>query len=146
MERYILQLIEELQDVAEKERQKSKAYMLINPDDTFDPAQIERYVYGDRSLLQDIVGISQEMLPQQEKLLDKQKECLAKELKCFLEAFRFYVDVPVGVPMHLLYHPIRELWMEEHVLMQTGESHIELCNYDFNNCPFPGYCTSCKDI
>ena len=41
---------------------------------------------------------------------------------------------------------ILKFWAEEHVALSFGENHIELCDYDEENCPFPGYCNTCKEV
>jgi hypothetical protein len=63
-----------------------------------------------------------------------------------LNFFNFYPDFPENYPVHCRYPFIWDLWDEERVPLSFGESHIEFCDYNLEECPFPGYCNTCKEI
>jgi hypothetical protein len=111
-----------------------------------DMSFIEQYVEGERQPISQITGISSEQLPPPDKLNIEQCALLASELEKLLEYFHFRLDFPMGYPYELRYKFIRDFWVEEHVLLSFGENHIEFCDYNEENCPFPGYCNTCKEI
>jgi hypothetical protein len=111
-----------------------------------DMSFIEQYVEGERQPISQITGIGSEKLPPPDKLNIEQRALLASELEKLLEYFHFRLDFPMGYPNELRYKFIRDFWVEEHVLLSFGENHIEFCDYNEENCPFPGYCNICKEI
>jgi hypothetical protein len=148
MKRYIEQLIEDLRNAA-----------IQAPEDPFDDPDLdqdealeleleesERFVSGPTERLSDIVGIPQKHLPAPGKLTDKQKQKIVPELIDLLHAYNFYPEYPDGVPLHLVYNAIYGIWEDDYVPMRFGQSHIEFCDYDEENCPFPGYCNLCKEF
>jgi hypothetical protein len=111
-----------------------------------DMSYIEKYVYGEEIPVAQITGIDAACLPPPEMLTEEQKALLSGELEKMLEVFHFIMDFPRNYPMHSRYSFIRNFWNEKHVLMSFGESHIEFCDYDLNECPFPGYCDICDEV
>jgi hypothetical protein len=59
--------------------------------------------------------------------------------------FNFIPEYPEGLPSELLYKALLSIWDDDYVLLTTGQSHIEFCDYDEDTCPFPGYCQLCKE-
>jgi len=47
---------------------------------------------------------------------------------------------------HLRYPFIKDLWDEYHVPLSFGENHIEFCDHEEGQCPFPGYCPNCEEV
>lgn len=151
MQNYINQLIEDLHKIADKVNPSGNTEEeeeAVNDEETFlkHLADIERYVYGEEVLISHITGIAQEELPPPEILSESQQAHLATELECFLEHFHFALDFPANYPKHLRYGFIKKFWTEKHPAMQFGTSHIEFCNYERENCPFPDYCDSCDEF
>ena len=71
---------------------------------------------------------------------------LAGELENLLDVFHFKLDFPESFPANLRYPFIRNFWAESHVPMSFGNTHIGFCDYEEKDCPFPGYCSTCKEI
>jgi hypothetical protein len=67
------------------------------------------------------------------------------ELESLLKFFHFYLDFPLNYPNHLRYPFIRKFWEEKHVAISFGENHIEFCEYVEEECPFPEYCSCCRE-
>jgi hypothetical protein len=111
-----------------------------------DMAYVEKYIYGEKEPIAQITGIGQEQLPAPEKLDKEQQALLATELENFMQYFYFRLDFPANYPPHLRYPFIRKFWGEEHVVLSFGENHIEFCDYEDEACPFPGYCSICKEV
>ena len=149
MQRYINQLIEDLHEIAQKASLSGKtAEEAVSDDESFlkHIEDVENYLHGDQLPISEITGILSEQLPPPETLNESQKEQLSVELENFLAHFHFSLDFPQNYPKHLRYPFIKNFWSEKHSPMRSGTSHIEFCEYDEANCPFPGYCNSCSEF
>lgn len=148
MKRYIEQLIEDLRNAA-----------LQAPPDVFDDPELddedalemeleeaERFVTGPFEKLSDIVGVSKKLLPAPERLTEQQKMLLIPEIEKLLHAWHFYPEYPENVPSGLLYKAIYNIWDNEYVRINSGQCHIEFCDYEEENCPFPGFCNYCSEL
>ena len=151
MQRYIEQLIDDIREATWNLRpphelwKESKA----DPDNELeleDMSFAEQYLYGETQPIAQITGIATEQLPHPERLNIEQRALLAAELEKLLQYFHFRLDFPEKFPAHLRYPFIRNFWNEEHVPLSFGESHIEFCDYDPENCPFPDYCSICSEV
>ncbi len=151
MERYIAQLIEDIRKATWNEKPPHELWLesKADPDNELeleDMSYVEKYLYGEKEPISLIIGIETQFLPPPENLSKKQKELLSKELEKLLLIHHFKLDFPRKYPHHLRYSFIRNFWNEEHVAMSFGTSHIEFCDYEKENCPFPGYCTTCDEV
>jgi len=111
-----------------------------------DLAFAEKYFEGEKEPIEDITGINHHLLPSVEKLSVAQQTILAKELEHLLQHYNFYLDFPKDLPTYLKYPVIINFWKESHVAVSFGENHIELCDMEKENCPFPGYCKTCDEV
>lgn len=150
MNRYIEQLIGDIRKATLNIRPPHEIWFSseADPDDEVeldDISYIEQYFEGVEEPIESITGIDAICLPPPEKLTDDQKALLSVELEKLLGVFHFILDFPEGYPLHLRYPFIVDFWQEYHVALSFGESHIEFCEYDEENCPFPGYCHSCQE-
>lgn len=151
MQRYIEQLVNDIRAATLNVQPPHEIWLEsgADPDDELeleDMSYVEEFVYGKKKKISEITGIETCMLPPPRKLSDEQKALLASELVKMLEVFHFYPDFPAGFPDHLKYPFIRKLWNKKHVPLSFGENHIEFCDYDETNCPFPGYCKTCEEV
>jgi hypothetical protein len=148
MERYLAQLMEDLQQAKLKFKPTIPLWKEGDPEDdleSVDFSQVEKYENNEVTPISEITGIHQEQLPPVEKLNQEQQAFLAAGLEDLLQHFHFELDFPRDYPRHFRYAFIRKLWSEEQVAVTFGEIHIEFCDYDEENCPFPGYCNSCQE-
>lgn len=151
MQHYIEQLIDDLHQATWGMKPPHKMWeeSEADPDEELeleDMSHVEQYLYGEKESIAQITGIEQGQLPPPEKLTEEQQTLLATELERLLQYFHFYLDFPKDYPVHLRYAFIRKFWEEEHVPLSFGENHIEFCDYDEANCPFPEYCNTCKEV
>lgn len=151
MEHYLKQLIDDIRQASWNVRPPHQlwAESKADPDNELeleDMSFIEQYVEGEEQPIGEITGIGQEQLPPPELLSEAQQAVLAEELEKLLDLFHFKLDFPATFPAALRYPFIRNFWGERHVALSFGENHIEFCDYDEENCPFPGYCTTCKEV
>ncbi len=151
MERYIQQLIDDIHRATYNLRPPHDiwAYSEADPQDELeleDMSHVEKYLYGEKEPISSITGIDGGQLPPADKLTPEQQGLLASELEELLDYFHFRLEFPVDYPAHLRYPFIKKFWNESHVPMSFGTTHIEFCDYDKENCPFPGYCTTCDEV
>ena len=151
MQRYIEQLIEDIHKATWNLKPPHKLWEEsgADPDDELeleDISYVEQYIEGETQAIGKITGIEPEQLPPAEKLTTEQRALLTIELEKLLQNYNFILDFPENYPAHLRYSFIRDFWNEEHVPLSFGQSHIEFCGYEEENCPFPGYCDTCKEI
>lgn len=148
MEKYIQQLIDDIRTAGLKIKPPHEVWEYADPDDEIeleDISQVEKYVYGEEIPISTITGIDDIMLPPPHKLSKNQMAALAEELEKLLELKNFALEFPENLPMHMRYPFIKKFWEEKHVEMSFGTSHIEFCQYEPENCPYPDYC-QCKDF
>jgi len=151
MERYIEQLIGDIHERMQNADPPSDLWLesVSGQTDETEPeglAYIDEYLYGEKKPISRITGFDLNLFPPPERLNKEQQALLACELEKLLLHLNFYLDFPANYPNHLRYPFILKFWAEEHVHVSFGESHIEFCSYDEEDCPFPGYCTSCADF
>ncbi|MBN1144509.1 MAG: hypothetical protein JXA72_08795 [Bacteroidales bacterium] len=151
MNRYIEQLIGDIRNATLNIRPPHEIWFSseADPDDEVeldDISYIEQFVEGIEEPIESITGIDAISLPPPEKLTNDQKALLSVELEKLLEIFHFILDFPENYPLHLRYPFIFRFWRERQVALSFGESHIELCDYNEENCPFFGYCHICEEV
>jgi hypothetical protein len=151
MERYLEQLVGDIRNATWKVSPPHEIWEKsgADPDNELeleDISHVEQYVYGDELPISEITGIEQELLPLANQLTEPQQALLASELEKLLNVFHFFPDFPGDYPLNLHYPFLRKIWSESHVPLSFGENHIEFCNYEEENCPFPGYCKSCEEF
>ncbi len=151
MKRYIEQLIADIRKATWNMRPPHEMWIdsEADPDNELeleDMSHVEKYLYGEKEPVSAITGIDQNQLPPPEKLTEEQQALLAAELENLLQYFHFYLDFPDNYPHHLRYPFILNFWGEEHVVLSFGENHIEFCDYEEENCPFTGYCNTCREF
>jgi hypothetical protein len=148
MENYLNQLIADIRSAGLKLSTPHEIWETGDPDDEIeleDLSFVEEYIYGEKKPISKITGIEAEMLPPEDKLTTEQMGGLAMELEKLLQLKNFALDFPEKLPLHMRYPFIRKFWNENHVEISFGTSHIEFCEYEPVNCPYPEYC-QCKDL
>ncbi|MFP4622497.1 MAG: hypothetical protein ACLFM7_14400 [Bacteroidales bacterium] len=145
MERYLKQLINDMRESARHVPDEDLSVFFGNDDDDNLPVS-ETYQHGPKRKLSEIVGIPSMCFPPENQLHVRQIEILAVEMELLLNAYYFFPDFPKGLPARLRYQQLTRIWDDEHVFLTNGENHLEFCDYDESNCPFPGYCDICSQI
>lgn len=147
MQRYIEQLIDDLRQAAEQAPPDIIDDPEIDDEEALEMEleEAERIVTGPFEKMSDILGIPKKMLPGPNRLNDEHVSLLVPEIEKLLNAYNFYPDYPEKVPYNLLYKALYDIWDDDFVKVNSGQYHIEFCDYDEDNCPFPGYCDYCSE-
>jgi len=149
MQRYVEQLISDIRKatwIINPPAEEWEGVDLNNEAEVEDIAYIEKTVFGKKKSISEITGIEKKLLPPPKKLNKEQQKVLAVELEHLLHHFNLYPNFPKNLPDHLKYGVIWGIWNKKYVPVSFGENHIELCNFELENCPFPGYCNTCKEV
>jgi len=149
MERYLVQLAEDLRDAAAKVPDPDellKAAGIKLPQEFKEFADVELYLYGPLQKLSVILGIEKTALPPVEQITDSQITFLYDEMVRLLKAYHFVPDFPEGLTVKLKYYLLREKWESKQVNVGTGTTHLEFCNYEPEKCLFPQEYCQCKDL
>jgi len=146
MQRYIEQLIEDMHQAAAQAPADPFDDPLLDSEDAFmmEMEESEKIIEGPFELLCDVVGIPLHALPPPNKLNPEQISLLNTELEKLLISFNYYPDYPENVPALLLYNAFRSIWEIEVIRVRFGQYHIDFCDGEEENCPFPGYCQNCN--
>jgi len=151
MERYIEQLIDDIHKATWNVRPPHEIWALsqADPDNEVeleDMAYVEKNLYGKKKRISKITGIDFELLPPPVKLTSQQQARLSTELEKLLQLFHFTLDFPENYPADLRYPFILKIWNKKRVPLSFGDDHIEFCDMNEEECPFPGYCNTCKEV
>lgn len=149
MQNYVNELIQDIRKASWNIRPPRDIWEGVDPDyevELEDLSFAEKYYYGEIEPISLITGIDAILLPSPEKLSDDQMAQLSEELEKLLRNYSFVLEFPDKFPLDLRYPIIREFWNEDHVALSFGVNNIEFCDFNEEECPFPGYCNTCKEI
>lgn len=149
MQRYLEQLIDDIHKARTIVRPPSEVWEYTDMDnegEIEDMVFAETFLYGKPQPLSQITGIPREQLPNADILSQEQAARLSKELEDLLLHYNFVPDFPESFPLAKRYSFLLTIWPNEYVELSFGEYHIEFCDLDKDNCPFPGYCKICDEV
>jgi len=149
MNRYIEQLLEDFKESARRVPEPSHRIKSFNRSDEGemeDFAYVETYIYGEKKQLSEIVSIPKENFPPRGKLNSEQVENLLNGILELLEAYFFFPDFPENLPKAIQYQTIVKHWNDKHIFVGASKTHIEYCDGNQEECPFPAHCTTCNDL
>lgn len=96
--------------------------------------------------MQEWFGIEKISFPPTEQLSKDELKLMVDEILKLWNAFNFDAVLPEGVPDKLAYKALVNNFDQPVVWVSEGTCGIEFCDYDEDNCPFPGYCNLCKEF
>lgn len=91
-------------------------------------------------------GIAKDRFPPSEKLTDQQLVAMVDEILKLWEAYNFYADLPANLPARIAYKVLVDSFDKPVSWISEGRTHIEFCDYEPDNCPFPDVFCMCKNI
>jgi hypothetical protein len=148
MELYMMQLSEDLRMATKKAvTGAGRELATMSDDDELERhlLDVERYIHGESEPLSEILGFEQAQFPPPDRLTITQQDALFADMNALLHAFNFCAEFPLDLPGHLKYAVLRENWDMKCVYVSSGCSHLEFCNYEPNECPFPKEHCTCRD-
>ena len=147
MDRYIYQLIEDL-NVAKKKAPVGKPQnTMSNYDIIQELEEIDRIIDEEPDIpMHNIFGIDPIVFPPVEKLSNEQAALLANEILELWEHFNLEAVIPKDFPKHKLYPLLVAKFSEPFLYFPMGHTGIEFCDYDTTQCPFGEKYCMCKDF
>ena len=142
MQRYIEQLIEDIQNAKKRPRPPK---MELPPELEF-VRGAEEYLHGELFEIGKLFGLEKKQFPPAEKLNTKQIQFLNKEITELWKDFNFIPDFPEGLPEKNKYNLFIDYLEHKTTYSSVGYLHFEFCTYDPESCPFPEEFCRCKDF
>jgi hypothetical protein len=143
MQQYIQQLIADMRQAAVN--LPAKPYYDIPPE----AEGIEYVIEWENATakpMKEWIGIAKEHFPPPDKLTDDELAVMVDEILKLWAAYNFYTDFPENLPVRIAYKVLVDFFDKPVAWVSQGNSHIEFCDYDPNNCPFPAAFCRCKDF
>jgi hypothetical protein len=146
MEKYIRQLINDIRLAIENappvkdEPVDSEASFIEHIE------EVEKYLEAPSEKLSVVLGVPLSEFPTEDKLNEQQMDALAGEMIKLMQAYNFYPTFPEDVPAKMLYTALLKQWESEVVFTANSAGIMDICNYDVDDCPFPGYCDVCANV
>lgn len=146
MQTYITQLIEHLQEA--KVRKPAPRYLEL-PEEMQgleDLIDLEISMEEDGPTMEALFGIPKYYFPPIERLTNDQMEQLVAAILDLWWEFHYEADLPKNIPARYAYPVLVACWKKAYPLVRAsnGTWHIEFCNYEPNECPFPEEYCHCK--
>jgi len=148
MEKYVIQLIEELEKLKDNKPDKPNVHILYpdHPALEYGLDHIAEWECAPMIPMADLMGLQQENLPIVEKLNESQAAAICEKILEVWREFNFYAYFPDGLPALIKYKLVRQRWGEDVQYISEGMCHFEFCYYEPESCPFGWDYCSCKDI
>jgi len=135
MQTYITKLIEDLTAAQNKEVHTNQNTTTESFEDYI--AEVERYLSGEgEQPIRDVIGIQEECFPPTNRLTTEQLNAVSDAYLECLESWSICIDIPEKLPAALQYNLLVGTLKQKVIVMDSGVTHLELCNYDSESCPF----------
>lgn len=142
---YIQQLIADFRDIQNYAIDFFKARAL-----TLESFSQSDYIPEFKSMgavsLEELFHISEEELPHHKHINNNDLALLFTSLLELLNSYHFICDFPNLMNEREKYDLLRNNWKKKQKLALSGESHIEFCFSDTEDCNFKGKCSICDDL
>ena len=135
MERYVTQLVEQLEEAKSRKPEMRKMYLPKDMNDLDEMIDSEMSMQKEY-ILEDIFGIPQQYFPPVEKLTDEQMEQLVIAILDLWREFHYAVDMPENIQIRHIYQELVSKWQESLPLIRTSNEtiHIVLSEPDSSEC------------
>jgi hypothetical protein len=137
MEKYIAQLIEDLQ--AAESVSINPMYLELDDEMECLRGSIE-YLEGPSITFEQAFEIEKARFPPPEKLTPAQMQNIADAILSLWQAHNFYADIPKGLPVNLVYVLLVDKWNEEVQYVSRGEVHFDWLCYGDEQCKIKDWC------
>ena len=142
MQRYVDQLIEDLEGIAEE--QHTIPYIEPPPELEEFP-DISELALIPYKTIEEWTGIDQIRFPHSFHLSDEQISLILSAIFKLLDSFEIeLVDKPNDIPNEFLYDILVDSWVDYVQYLPSSSFDWEICTGDPDTCPYLDYC-NCKD-
>ena len=140
MNPYLTHLISDLRQAAQ--HLPSPPFLDITEEEGFLRGVME-YERAETKPMQEWFGIEKKNFPPADQLNAEEQELMVKEILKLWNAFNFNAVLPDSLPAGIAYKALVDQFDKPATWVSEGTVHIEFCNYDPNECPFPIEFCSC---
>lgn len=150
MQRYIIQLLEDLEK-AKNNQPPPIDYALLYPDHpaaAYGLDHIIEWEHAESWKMDDLFGIAATCFPPENQLSELEVNALTEGILSLWQAFNIDVYIPdKRIPASIIYRVLLDYWRKESIqYVSRGTLHLDLCDYEPDNCIWGvDYCT-CKEI
>lgn len=144
MQKYINQLIEDLEEVA---KNPPKPFYLEPPPHIEDDPVISELALVPFQTIEELTGIKQEVFPEIIQLRGGQWERVNEAIFKVFESLNIeLVDAPAGIAPEWLYEVLTTNWQHPVQYLPSSGMDLELCTGDPMTCPYGEYCNCGEDF
>lgn len=143
MQRYLNQLIADMKEAAEN----------LPPKPIYDiPPEAEGIEYviewenATEKPMHEWMGIGKENFPPPEKLSNDELDMMVDEILKLWAAYNIHADLPENLPAGIAYKLLVDYFDKPVAWISEGTLHVEFCDYEPENCPFPEEFCMCRDL
>lgn len=138
MERYIQQLIEDLNKVASN---PPPPPYIDPPPHLADEPSIAELALAPFQTIEELTGIKQEAFPEMDDLQGDQWQRVTEAIFKVFESLKIdLIDAPPDIPSDWLYEVLTTNWQAEVQYLPSSGMDFELCTNDPMTCPYGDYC------
>lgn len=141
MQEYLNQLIADMRHAAQNLPPKPEYY--IPPE----AEGIEHIIEWENSVdkpMHEWTGITKDVFPPPEKLSEQELVMMVDEILKLWKAYNFIADLPENLPVEIAYKALVDYFDKPVAWISEGNLHIEFCEYEPENCPWPEEFCWCK--
>ncbi len=106
----------------------------------------EHVLNNEGAWVSDYTGIKADHLPAADLLTEGQAGLLVSGIMNLLDHYNFHPVFPDSLPPRQRYIKLREEWNKFKAPIARYDYYYEFCNYEEEECPFPGYCDGCREV
>jgi hypothetical protein len=123
-----------------------ESFLPIEAENSHIQIVIPRNIQFEKTInLEQYTQLQQSVFPETELLRQKDMKKVMKSIENMLERLGLSIGFPKSLPLKLRYSFLRSVWSSG-TLAITSEGVVEVCNYNIDDCPFPGYCKTCEEM
>lgn len=143
MEKYIAQLIEDLNRVADNPPPEP---FIESPPHLVDYPHIAELALAPFQTIEELTGIKQEAFPDMTDLQGDQWKRVNEAIFMVFESLKIeLIDAPPEMPPEILYEVLTTNWQAEVQYLPLSGMDLELCTGDSMTCPYGEYCHCGED-
>lgn len=147
MKRYIEQLISDLKAAERFVPVQKKQEDMTENEFMEELYEIDRIIDEEpEEPMYKIFGIDPKCFPPVEKLTVEQAQLLSGKILELWAAFNMDAVYPVDFPLEKLYPLLVKKFKEPFLYFPMGQTGVEFCDYEPENCPFGEEYCDCKEI
>jgi len=143
MQKYVDHLLSDIQQAGINKPVKQN---LVVPKELEDNKEVIEYLNLAPRPMEQLFGIEKISFPPISKLSVKQVKQITEAIIKLWSIYNFIPDFPKGLPVEKKYKLLIDFFSEPVSYISKGTSHVEFCDYNTKNCPYPEEFCMCKDL